>query len=76
MATRYESADVKCPFYKDIDKKVLKIKCEGITDDCSLHLCFYNLDAETYHISLYCNERYRECPIYRMLMRDKYDEEV
>jgi len=59
----------KCPFYRSSD--ALKIVCEGITDDCTMHLIFNARKKRNLHRELFCDARYQYCEIYRML-EEKY----
>lgn len=64
------SADVICPFYKK--NKGMMISCEGITDECSIHLHFRNQAACMQQMDIFCCERYKNCEIYEAVMKAKY----
>ena len=69
----YKQVYVQCPFYKYDDGK-RRITCEGITDACSLTLCFKTrLDYEI-QMKTFCCDRYAICEVCRMLIK-KYEEE-
>lgn len=61
----------KCPFYQSSDK--LKISCEGITDDCTINLIFFEKAKRNLHREIFCDARYQNCEIFRML-EEKYEE--
>lgn len=63
----------KCPFFLFGGRK--SVGCEGITEDCFIKLVFKSEDKKKVHEKIFCTERYKNCEIYRMLMREKYEEE-
>ena len=71
MATSYSDVKARCPFFRfSTDKKVV---CEGITDSCSTALEFSKGEGKRLHRNLFCDDRYENCEIYRML-EEKYEE--
>ena len=71
MATTYKDVDIRCPFFKELTKR--GISCEGVTDDSILKLWFYSPKAKDLHVEVFCQRRYGNCEIYRMLEK-KYEE--
>lgn len=69
-------ADVQCPFFKFDEERRKRIVCEGIVDDSSLALIYCRKKDYISQLSVFCCEHYKKCEIYRMLMENKYDEEV
>ena len=69
----YGSQDTLCPFYRREDKNA--IKCEGIMDDSFISQYFCKSKDKQIHKDVFCNHRYGNCEIYRMLMSSKYKEE-
>ena len=69
MPTMYDSVDVKCPFFRSGSKR--KISCEGITDECITSLIFISEAERKFHKKVFCDNRYENCEIFRML-EDKY----
>lgn len=64
-----ESAYAKCPFYhKEAPQRVF---CEGVVDKSSLTLNFADAQGCQDYRFQYCNDKYRDCPVNKMLM-DKY----
>ena len=64
-----ESAYAKCPFYhKESPQRVF---CEGVVDNSSLTLNFMNAKFCQDYRFAYCNNKYKDCPVHKMLM-DKY----
>ena len=62
---RYSSLKVVCPYYKSEEKHI--IYCCGVQKDTALHLAFaFPSDREQYK-EKYCEERYRDCRIAKML---------
>ena len=75
MPTPYETAHVKCPFYRKHDAN--RIVCEGLAECNTINLVYGNqADRMKYMVNV-CNDTLesRDCPIYIMLMQ-KYEEEV
>lgn len=71
--------DIKCPFFKMHNSK--EIVCEGIITgqlnkgEGSLNvLAFVNQDMKGFYQQTFCENRYKRCPYYQMLMQ-KYDGE-
>lgn len=60
-----------CPYFKGGSRR--EIKCEGITDGCITCLQFTFGEERNRHRSIFCNARYQNCEIYRMLT-EKYEE--
>ena len=48
--------------------------CEGITEDCFTRIVFKSEEKKKEHEKIFCNACYKNCEIYRMLMK-KYDDE-
>lgn len=63
----------QCPFFLFGGRK--SVGCEGITDDCFIRLVFKSEEKKTTHENIFCNKMYKNCEIYRMLMREKYEED-
>ena len=62
---RCNDGDILCPFY--LTRTLKTITCEGITDDCVTKLMFTSHDKNDLHRKVFCNNRYKNCEIYRML---------
>lgn len=61
-----ESAEAKCPFYhKEASQRVF---CEGVVEKSSLTLNFADAQRCRDYRFQYCNYKYRDCPINKMLM--------
>lgn len=71
MATMYDDVNAICPYFQGSEKK--KISCEGITDGCKTTLEFRSGKERNQHRELFCNSKYRNCEIYKML-EEKYAE--
>ena len=63
----------QCPFFLFSGRK--SVGCEGITDDCFIRMVFKSEDKKKEHQKIFCEERYKNCEIYRMLM-EKYEDEL
>lgn len=74
MGKNYEDAKARCPFYQTTDAGGHKIKCEGILGADSIILC-YNGKRDRQRVrdlKTYCQAGYADCPVYRMIEKDKY----
>ena len=71
MARYQNDVEIQCPFYYNIGLK--SITCEGITDDCVNRILFNTPQLRDMHSKIFCENRYKYCEIYRMLVR-KYEE--
>lgn len=71
MPTLFDDVDAKCPFFLSSGKK--KISCEGITDGCTTNLTFISQQKRNLHRKIFCDARYKNCEIFRML-EEKYEE--
>lgn len=71
MPRTYNEGLINCPFYKTMAYK--SITCEGITDDCTNKLLFTSPEKRDLHRKIFCENKYKNCEIYRMLER-KYEE--
>ena len=63
---------VQCPFYKRDNSKDCLV-CEGVGDARTLTQVFDSRDALKKYMQAYCWERYKSCPLYRMIM-EKYED--
>ena len=70
MASNQDMVRVLCPFRSSASKQY--ISCEGLTADCGVTLRFTDKDACKAHSVIFCETRYQECPVYRMIYEDKY----
>ena len=68
--------DAQCPFFRSDSGPQRRINCEGIVDKSTLALTFQRKRDYEKQLSIFCCEYYKNCEIYRMLMENKYDEEV
>lgn len=69
MPRAYNEGRICCPFYQSIANK--SISCEGITDDCTTKLLFKSSDKMNQHRVIFCEKKYENCEVFRML-EDKY----
>ena len=73
----FKQTDVKCPFYKYDDGKK-RITCEGLIgskEDSSLALIYRQKQDYERQINTFCCSHYTKCEVYRILMREKYEED-
>lgn len=67
MATSFESANVKCPFYKRNDQR--KIFCEGIDSESQMILEYEEKEKARKKIRESCSERYKDCEVYKAILK-------
>lgn len=81
MPNKAENVNARCPFYQGINlgkaekAEIKHIVCEGLTNDCTIRLCFHRDGLLTDWLRDHC-ERYdyaTVCPIAAML-ESKYDD--
>lgn len=72
MPTMYDDVNALCPFFRFSDKK--EISCEGVADGCSTSLKFDTKSKRDLHRRVFCDSKYKNCEIFRML-EEKYAEE-
>lgn len=68
----YSDKNVKCPFYKNTDKK--SIKCEGIFSNFCIN-SFSDKEKARVHFTKYCCDDYKKCPVAEIIIK-KYVSEV
>ena len=71
MPTMYDYVYAKCPYFRGSKRE--KISCEGITDECVTEIKFTTEDKQRQHRAIFCNDKYQNCEICRML--DEKNEE-
>lgn len=68
--TSYDDVEVMCPFFRMSEKR--RIVCEGISDDCVNSMEFVSSRLRDRHKERYCDKKYQNCRLYRML-QEKYE---
>lgn len=71
MAVRYAGASVMCPFYKGEDK--YNVRCEGLDGCVSLAVNCRTMSSKQNWQEKNCNKDYEDCPIFRLIMKEKYE---
>lgn len=71
MSTMFDDVEAKCPYFCSNDNR--EIRCEGIMDGCITVLRFDSQRKRKLHRSVFCDAKYKNCEIFRML-EDKYEE--
>lgn len=78
--TSFLDVNAKCPFYKTDDGRA-KVICEGIDTAVCIKLSWHKTDGKGKNekeefrkfFKEKCSSKYEGCPIYRMIMSEKYD---
>ena len=71
MPTMYDDVNALCPYYKSSKQK--EISCEGITDECSTNIKFKTGGQRDIYRRIFCDAKYKNCEIYKMLSK-KYED--
>ena len=71
MSTMFDDVNAKCPYFQRSEKR--KISCEGVTDGCTTNLEFKTKAKRNLQRELFCDDKYTNCEVYRML-EEKYTE--
>lgn len=64
MATKWESSNIKCPYYRGTEARNSKcyISCEALPPAACMMMFFPSWEARRKHMELYCkNDRYWAC---------------
>jgi hypothetical protein len=71
MPTQFDDVNAICPYFQRSDKR--KICCEGVADGCTTNLEFETKAKRNLHRRVFCDAKYKNCEVYRML-EEKYAE--
>lgn len=71
----WTEADVKCPFYISDDQKTRSICCEGYSEKSRTRTSFETLRERERHMGRLCTSRFWECPMHRLIVENKYQED-
>jgi hypothetical protein len=81
MPRVYDNCLALCPFFHTSGKQHISgvkardyIKCEGITNDCTIDIVFVTEDKRDLHRKNFCDSRYKNCEIFKALEK-KYEDE-
>lgn len=68
---------IRCPFFRKEDRQRHKIVCEGLGDAASISWNFDSRDERQRirQMEIFCQDRYPNCEVYRMIRESKYDDE-
>lgn len=68
--------EILCPFFREEDARKHKIICEGLGDARSMAWNFRNEDERQRirQLEIFCQDRYKNCELYRMILESKYDD--
>lgn len=68
----YLCSEMRCPFYRDMDRKGKKILCEGLEDQSNIILAYRKKQMWQRQVNTFCAGRYQACEIYRAITEAKY----
>lgn len=71
ITTNYDDVEALCPYYKGSNAK--QISCEGITEGSITILSFSSKEKRNKQRRIFCNQRYENCEVFRML-EEKYED--
>lgn len=63
----FRQVNVKCPFYNTDDGR-REIVCEGLVEDSCIALRYGDRDDYRLQMQVFCQDRYANCEIYRVLI--------
>lgn len=66
------SAQVKCPLYLTDDKFAYTLTCEGYHESHVLLTRFRDAERKYKHMVKRCASNYKECPIYKLVLEERY----
>jgi hypothetical protein len=66
------SAQVKCPLYITDDKFARTLTCEGYDEVSVLLTRFRDYKPKYNHMKKRCAGTYKECPIYKLVLNERY----
>lgn len=70
---KVQSYTIKCPFYRTQDK--MSIGCEGPFEGAFITLRFETISSKDAQRSIFCDDQFKRCEIYRCIMANRYPEE-
>lgn len=70
MTTMYSDVSAKCPFYKRCGMN--SVTCEGLYNKTTLSMNFDSRNDLGNYRTLFCDNGYQKCKIYRLLEK-KYE---
>lgn len=68
----YKSAQVLCPLYLTDDKFARTLTCEGFDDGHVLMTRFRDYKQKYNHMGKHCVKNYKTCPIYKLVLNERY----
>ena len=76
MGRNWREKIVRCPFYLRDDSKTHKIICEGLGDAQCMAWYFSSRDERQRirQMEIFCQGRYENCELYRVIRESKYDD--
>lgn len=69
----FREAYIRCPFYRNYTNDT--VRCEGIMDGTAVALSFAEREDRCRHMDVFCQNKYKNCEIYRMVMDARYEED-
>lgn len=70
-----KSAQVQCPFYITDDRFAFTLTCEGYDEDHVLMTRFRNHVQKYSHMKMCCAKNFKKCPIFKLVMSERYEVE-
>lgn len=74
MSGSYWDAVVRCPFFRNAERRQGKIRCEGLTEKSNVVLQYHQRQQMDVQIHTFCCDRYENCEIYHAIMEAKYQD--
>lgn len=70
----WKDADMECCFFRTQNKSARRVGCEGFLPRSTIIHTFRRQKDFDVHLARYCAANYAQCPYYKALMKEKYDE--
>lgn len=72
----WKDADIRCPFFRTQNRSKRRVGCEGYLPRSTIIHTFRRQRDFDSHLTRFCAADYEQCPYYRALMKEKYDDKT
>lgn len=70
----WKNADMRCPFFRTQNSQARRVGCEGLLPRSTISHTFQRQREFDAFLSQFCAGRYQQCPYYKTLLKEKYNE--
>lgn len=68
----FDEKYAKCPFFQKSMKRA--VTCEGLVNKTTMTVAFEHIETKRLFFRETCCEDFEHCPVYKSLMREKYED--